>query len=556
MTNGANAAFDGLVQSYYQAWFRYHPEAAVNAGVDGHAGELRPYHDDDIGALVALNEKLLAELEAFRSQDLDEDRLIDLRVLQGAALIEIQELRESDWRHHNPHVFLPVEAIHQLFLKPVKGFATALRSRLRQIPDYLRGARIHLMQTPELIPVLWAEAAHQAARAGVQYIRNLENHPRVLQEVGRPGTLHELTEAAAHALLDFANFLESDLGPRCEGDFACGRRHFERLLAHRHFLDVDAAALGACGQQLFETTLRALKDACRALTGNEDVASLLARIQAEHPTSESLIETYRRSMEEAHAFLVENDLVSMPPRQALKVVETPEFLRHEIPFAAYVEPAPNDPEQVGYYYVTPSTDPAQLAEHNTLSIAHTGVHEAWPGHHLQFVTAHGRMVSRSLPRQLNASATLYEGWALYSESLMQEQGFLSQPESRFQLLRDRLWRALRVLLDVELHTGGLPLDCAAERMVETLGFSYSQAMADLTWYSMAPTTPMGYATGWALVNAARDRLRLKPDFNLKQFHDGLLASGSIALPLVIERPVGAETWRASRDMIFGTRAAA
>ena len=553
--SGANATFDALVVAYYQAWFRYHPERAVDVGIDGYAGMLRPYDDDEIGALVALNEKLLAELEALDTSALDPDRLVDLKVLEGAAHIEICELRESDWRRHDPGQFLPVDALHQLFLKPVKGFATALRQRLGQIPAYLRGARAHLMETPELIPVLWVESAHQTARAGADYIRSLENHPKVLHEVGRVESLHALLEPAAQALLEFAHFLETELGPHCEGDFACGRRHFDRLLRQRHFLDIDADTLHGFGRQLFDITRRDLRDVTRELSGQDDPAVLLSRIQADRPVGGSLVEAYRQSVEAARDFVVGHDLVSLPPAQELRVVETPEFLRHQIPFAAYVEPAANDPAQVGYYYVTPpDDDPELLAEHNPLGIAHTAVHEAWPGHHLQFVTAHQTQASRSLPRLLNPSATLYEGWALYCEALMQEQGFLERPESRFLLLRDRLWRALRILVDVGLHTQGLPLDEAAEWMVETLGFSYSQAMGDLNWYSMAPTVPMGYATGWALVNAARDRLRLQPDFALKGFHDGLLASGSIALPLVIRRQFGEDTWQSARNMIFPVQA--
>ena len=192
------------------------------------------------------------------------------------------------------------------------------------------------------------------------------------------------------------------------------------------------------------------------------------------------------------------------------MVETPIFLRHQIPFAAYCEPAPNDSAQRGYYYVTPPQTEEELAEHDDIGLMHTCVHEAWPGHHLQFVTANLNPAARRLPRLLNASATFYEGWALYSEQLMQEEGFLNRPESRVILLRDRLWRALRILIDIEIHTRNISLETAANRLVTELGFPRSQALAELTWYSQAPTVPFGYATGWALINALRDHLRHAP----------------------------------------------
>lgn len=542
--------FDQLVEAYYRAWFRYHPEAAVEAGVEGYAHLLTPYGDDDIGALVSLNEKLLDALEELERDALDPQRRLDYEVLYGAALIEIHQLRESDWRYHDPGRFLPLEALNQLLLRPVANFAEALRARLSLIPEYLRGARAPLSQTPELVPILWLEAALRSAEAGVDFIRELDQHPKVRQAVTRIDSLREPLDAAVHALQEFQRFLETDIAPRAEGDFACGRTQFERLLRYRHGLDIGVDALERFGQGLLETTERDLKDACRALRGDEDIGAALADIQAEHPSAEDLLDAYRRSMREAHDFVQQHDLVSLPAQQQLKVVETPVFLRHLIPFAAYVEPAVSDPEQCGYYYVTPVSGEA-LGEHNRLSIAHTSVHEAWPGHHVQFVTANAGYASRSLVRRLNPSSTLYEGWALYCESMMHEHGFLAGPRSRLVLLRDRLWRALRVVLDVGLHTRGLSVDLAAERMIDTLGFGYSQAMAELSWYSMAPTTPQGYALGWALIEATRDRLRLtEPGFGDKSFHDRLLAGGSVGLPWVIAQQFGEGTWRSVSAMLF------
>jgi uncharacterized protein (DUF885 family) len=263
-----------------------------------------------------------------------------------------------------------------------------------------------------------------------------------------------------------------------------------------------------------------------------------------------LISRYREEMEAAKAFVKDKQLVSIPAKEQLKVVETPIFLRHVIPFAAYLDPAPNDPEQVGYYYVTPSVND-EAREHNAVSLKHTCVHEAWPGHHLQFVTANLSNTSNTLPRLINASATLYEGWALYCEQLMREQGFLAQAESAFVLLKDRLWRALRIMIDVEIQTRGLAIEQAAEKMQTLLGFSRSEAMAELSWYSQAPGVPMGYATGWALINATRDRLQtVNKHFDLKDFHDKLLSAGSIALPFVIRSRFGQPMWESVRRQVF------
>ena len=536
-----------LIDSYYQAWFRFHPEKAVDLGVEGYGHLLTPCDDDHIGALISLNEKLLASADELDVSALTPGERLDVHLLYGGALLELERLAEQDWRRRDPARFLPINAIYQLTVRSVSDLQQALTSRLQAVPGYLREARTFLREEPEQIPALWLESAVTEARVGAAYLRELRQHPQFSEY-----QLDAELEAAAHAVEDYAAFLERDLGPLAQGDFACGHEYFDMLLRYRHGLSLTADDLHAFGQRLFDTTLAELKAETRRLRGDEDVQALNRQIQAEHPDAADLLAAYQQGMEAARAFVTQHRLLSLPQVENLKVIETPGFLRHHIPFAAYLQPAPKDPQQQGWYYVTPASNEMALGEHNFASLPHTCVHEAWPGHHCQFVTANLNAVASSLPRLGNPSATLYEGWALYCEQLMQEQGFLKAPESRFVLLKDRLWRALRILLDVELHTRGLEMAAAAERMQMALGFTQEQAMADLTWYTRAPTVPMGYATGWALINAARERLQQnKPGFDLAGFHDQLLAEGAIALPYVLKTQFGDAFWEEVRQDVFG-----
>ncbi len=541
--------FDRLRDQYYRAWFRFNPEVAVDVGVPGYADRLAPYATDDIGALISLDESLLAGLDELDPAALDPDRAIDFALMRGSALLELEELIEFDWRHRDPQRYLPLNAIHQLTIREVEAFPAALRARLAAVPGYLHGARHHLSTQAERIPPVWLEAAVTAAEDGVGYVRDLPEHPKV--RAGPADGLGELVAAAAEALHAYARFLEEHIAPRASGDFAWGARRFGHLLSYRHFLDVTPAAVHALGEQLVTQTVRDLKRACRDLAGHEDVDTVVRSIQARHPRRDHVLTNYRVGMQAARAFVSAQDLVTMPQPEHLDVVDTPPFLRHQIPFAAYVDPMPDDPRQQGYYYVTPPADGKGLAAHNEIELLHTCVHEAYPGHHLQFVTANRNITARSLPRLLNPSATLFEGWALYCEQLMHEQGFLNGHEHELMLLKDRLWRALRIVIDTEIHTGRRSFDGATGLLQKHLGFTPAQAMGELTWYSQSPAVPMGYATGWAMINAARDRLRAeRPELTLRAFHDRLLSCGSIALPLVLRRAFGDDLERRVHDMLF------
>lgn len=539
--------FGELVDRYYQAWFRYHPTAAVDAGVPGFDGLLPLFDDDDISALVVLNEKLLSSLEELDPSALDSAASLDYHLLYGSVLIEGNELLERDWRLSAPQRFLPLDALHQLTVRPVPDRRAAMRERLQAVPGHLRRARTLLSREPERIPSLWLEAAVLEAESGCDFVTGLKYYPE-FKGKGLDAGVDEVVTA----LHEFARFLERDIGARATGDFAAGRKDFDRRLQHRHFLGLDADTLHDFGARLFARTHDELQQLTRELRGDEDIAAMTAQIQARHADADQLLEHYRAGMKAARDFVRDRDLVSFPDGEHLNVVNTPVFLRHQIPFAAYQEPARNDPRQQGLYYVTPVTADEDLGEHNEAGLLHTCVHESYPGHHLQFVTANLNERASTLPRLCNPSATLYEGWALYCEQLMQEQGFLGQPENRFILLKDRLWRALRIMIDVEIQTRGVSIEQARERMQAELGFTAGQAMADLTWYSMAPTVPMGYGVGWALINGMRDCLHIEGNgMSLKQFHDELLAEGSVALPLVLASRFGDQRWAEVRQLVFG-----
>ncbi len=534
-----------IIDRYYRTWFRFHPEVAVDVGVAGYANLLKPYGDDELNALKVLNAKLISSLDELNLDTLSQDQQIDLQLMRSSAVLQLESFALRDWRLRDPARFLPVHAIYQLTVRDVENKESAFRERLIAIPAYLRGARSWLDMEPAKIPLIWLESAIAEAERGAEFFRELKQHP----EINNYHVSEELDQAS-HALEDFASYLKNNLAKEAKGDFACGREYFDLILLERHFLNINADELYSFGEKLFTETEQELKKVTHELQGNDDVEGLMKKIQQQRPEKEKLLDEYRKQMQAARQFVKDNDIVSMPGKEELKVIETPGFLQHQIPFAAYYEPSPTDVNQRGYYYVTPAKTEADLGEHNNISLKHTCVHEAWPGHHLQFVKANIKPTSSTLPRLLNASATLYEGWALYCEQLMHELGFITEPESRFVLLKDRLWRALRIMIDVGIHTRGLSLEDAANLMQEKLGFSKGQAMGDLTWYTHAPGVPMGYATGWTLINNLKEEQKKKDKFNLKAFHDTLLSSGSIALPLTIVRGFGLSAWQKAHKTVF------
>lgn len=544
MSTDHSQTFDRIEHSYLTSWCRFNPESALDAGVEDYAGELTPCDDVSLGIQLVLNEKCLAALDEVDASQLDADRLLNYRVLHGWAVLEHHEFMDHDWRYRDPTRFLPIDALHQLTIRPLESFSQAFLSRLQHIPGRVREAKTFLTARPEIIPPVWLKMATVECEAGLQFCHELAAHPRVQKALSQHENIDTALQDAGKAIEDLHHVL-SRLDGKAQGDFSCGREQFERLLHYRHFLPVSPQKLKRFGERLFDATQQALADA-EAETGLS-----LAQIHEHHPTANELLPTYQQEMQAAKDFLKENDLVSLPGRQHLNVVDTPGFLRHQIPFAAYLDPSIADLSQSAFYYVTPVSRDAELKEHNFAAIAQTSIHEAWPGHHLQFVTANQSNKGSALVRRLFPCATLYEGWALYCEQMMLEQGFERYRGQKVVMLRDRLWRALRIIIDVNLHTGEWTLEQAVQEMVDKLGFSTAQATAECNWYSQSPTVPMSYAVGWALINALRDIINPANKQELKAFHDKLLSCGSVALPLVIEHQFGNDIWQQCCQKVFG-----
>jgi uncharacterized protein (DUF885 family) len=529
--------FSDFCADYFRRYFELHPTDAIYYGIAGHDHLLNDYSDEAYRAECALVEESLNRIRQITATDLTPDEAIDHALLEGKLAIQHYEHAKEDYRLKWPDTYVPTDAIYILTVRATDNLADNLLSRLNRTPEALQQGIANLSRKQANPPKLWTENAIEGAKGGISFLDSLAEHPKVQAEVKDQATLRAAIAKAQKAISDFAAFLERDLLPRSRGVYAVGEEHFNLLLKKKHFLHHNAASLLALGEALFAKTKSELEVLAAELAPGKGIEEAARRIQENHPSGDEVLAVYDRAMKAARQFVIDNQLVTFPPKEELHVVYTPVFRRHEIPFAAYLSPSPKDSDQVGYYYVTPVADDDLLREHNWVGLENTSVHESYPGHHLQFSIANCTPAASTLPRLMNESSVFYEGWALYCEQLMQEQGFLKSKEHRFVMLKDRLWRALRIIIDVKTQTGTLSYDEAADLMVRELHFPRAQACGDLNWYSQSPSVPMGYALGWSIINRLRDQeqKRLGNQFNLCQFHDKLLSAGSISLPLVEQR---------------------
>jgi uncharacterized protein (DUF885 family) len=337
-------------------------------------------------------------------------------------------------------------------------------------------------------------------------------------------------DAAAAALVSFGDAL-AGLQERATAGFAIGRELFDRKLHTWHMIRENADELLRYGERLRDHALWLLQSVAAEIDADATWPEIADRLRADTPAPSTALGEYDAAVRSARAFVEERELVRVPDAP-LAVVPTPEFLRALVPFAAYQGPGAFDEEQEGRFFVTLPGPEDPWCQRARAELPSTALHEAIPGHHLQIVTANA--LERPL-RRVVATPAAREGWALYCETLMAEQGFLATRESRFFQAHHLLWRALRVTLDVSLHTLGMSRATASRILRETLGFDEASAESEVRRYCAYPTYQLCYAVG------RRDILQLRDDaraargesFSLAGFHQELLSYG--AYPTVLAR---------------------
>ncbi|MDQ3937077.1 MAG: DUF885 domain-containing protein [Chloroflexota bacterium] len=417
--------------------------------------------------------------------------------------------------------------------RPLAQRLAAIGSRLEAAPRLMEEHRtrlgerpVHLWNELELdaaqsMPALFAEVI---AAAGDEFGDGHAEQRRIKRAA----------RAASRALDDYCAWIREQLS-RADDDFALGPERYEELIRLRAFDGLSSDDILQIGYDQLDENRRARRRVAAEIDAEASEREVLDRVKSDHPADfAGALEAYRRAMAEARQFVVDHDIASMPPAESLAVSATPAYLRNVLPFAAYFSPARFDPRSSGIYVVTPSIgdEPRALREHNYAAIYNTSIHEAYPGHHQQLTAA---LAHPSLVRLLVEAPEFIEGWAMYCEQMMREEGFSTSPKHLLAMYTDAIWRACRIILDVRLHRRETGLEDGVRFLAEQTGMATTNATVEVNRYSYTPTYQLSYLLGKTLLLRLRsdERARLGARFSLKAFHDALLREGN--LPISIHR---------------------
>ena len=530
--------FTDFVEGYLDFRWRTSPLSATFAGIHKYDHELDNVDGDFIHQANANKKEYLSELEKIPEHELTDTEQIDWQLLRNELKSDIKDYEEIQFWRTRAAVY-PEICAHSMFILWIREFApleeraSAILSRMREVPRILRDGARNLENCPQLFVNLGIEMTDGC----VSFIQDLL--PKLGAEV--PGIRKQLEDNATKALSalqDYRQYLKTELLEKSSGDFAVGKTLFEFKLKNDHLLPYTAQEILEIGQDMKAKTEDAMRQVARKIDPEKEWFEVVSEVKKVHPKPSELLQTYKKEMESARDFVVQKGLVTLPDDERLDVIPTPSFSRPILPYAAYMNPAQFEEQQTGHFYVTlideslsPEEQEEILRGHPSFGIPVIALHEGYPGHHLQLVIAN--KLENKL-RRLLETTVFVEGWALYCEEMMYDAGFYSDPRSRLLQLKDQLWRACRVIIDVGLHTKTMSYEQAVDLLVNDAKLQRLHAEKEVTRYTYTPTQPMSYLIGKKQILEFRNDYQKKVgnDFNLRDFHDKLLSFGSIPVCLI------------------------
>lgn len=464
---------------------------------------------------------------------------IDLEILQSAIQSEIHELEViRDWKR-NPMTYLgkPAEGIDLLmklsFAPPAERLRSAI-GRLKMTPALIAAMKANVQDVPKEFADLGLIVAKGS---GGFFKKDLPAWAK--DAAGKDEKLlaefKEANKAAAAAFDDAAAWIEKDLMPKATGKYAIGEDAYLKKLQYDEMVEINLEKLLAVGMANLKRDQDAFAATAKKIDPKRTPLEVLAMITDDHPKPEDLVPATRSTIEKCRKFLLDKKIVSIPSEVRPTIAETPPFLRTGGFASMYTPGAYETKATEAFYYVTPPEtewDAKRKTEHmrlfNRSALEVLTIHEAYPGHYLQFLYA------KQFPtkvRKLHACGSNAEGWAHYSEQMILDEGFADgDPKIRLAQLHDALLRDCRYIVGIKLHTAGWTVEQGKKFFMEQ-GYQEAEGAFQESRRSTYNPTYLYYTLGKLQILKLREDWKKAKgeDYSLQKFHDEFIRHGAIPI---------------------------
>jgi uncharacterized protein (DUF885 family) len=545
--------FQKIAYDYIEEELTANPEQATELGDHRFDSQLTDYSAQARAKELATQKEFRDKLNALDGSQLTGANNVDFRILKeniDYQIFRAEELKEPEW---NPLVYMQSLA-NSLYLLVARDFAPPeqripnLRQRMEAIPRVIAQTKANLQHPPRI----HTETAIEQAQGAINLVREglaplLDRVPQMKKE------LAPLQEKTAAALEDYKKWLEKDLLPRSDGDFRLGVDKFRKKLRFALASDLSMEEIMKRAQldlqqtqtAIYETALPLYKkyfpeaDPPALADKKKVTTAVLNKLAEQHPDDNTIVGYAQKIVGEATDFVRSHNLVTIPDTP-LDVIVMPEFKRGQA--IAYCDASgPLEKNGKTFFAVAPTPNDwskqrkeSFFQEYNNYMVRDLSVHEAMPGHYLQLAHAN-EFRAPTLVRAIFQSGTFIEGWAVYCEQMMAEQGY-GGPEVKMQQLKMRLRAICNAVLDQRIHAGNMSEPEAMDLMMKEGYQQEGEAVAKWKRARLTSTQLSTYFVGVTEHLDLRDMAKKKAgaSFDQKKYNDQVISYGSPPVKYVRE----------------------
>jgi uncharacterized protein (DUF885 family) len=549
-TASGDAAFMALADDYFDNfYFPSNPTAATTAGIHRYDAQLEDFSSDEVQRQVKALHGYLQRFQAVDAATLSErvqgDRELLLASIRS-SLLTLQTIRpwQKDPNFYTTGITDSAFVLMERNFAPPNERLRLVCAREKLMLAALRNARANLHNPPHI----FTEIALEQMPGIIRFYQS--DLPSAFSGADDAGLQREFSAANASvlaALKDYQQWLAHELLPRSHGEYRLGTRTFRGKLADDEMVDTPLPRLLQIGMADLRHNQAEFARVARELEPGKSARQVLAELALDHPPPDQLLESFRATFDSVVAFLEQHAIVTVPSTVRPILRETPPFMRATT-FASMDTPGPFEPSAQEAYFNVTLPDPAWDAQHTAgfmaqfsyPVISNVVVHEAYPGHYIQFLWMH-HVDDRV--RKLVGADSNSEGWAHYCEQMMLDEGY-GQPGSgaadqrqakrlRLGQLQDALLRNARYIVAIKLHTGQMSFQQAVDFFVQQ-GYQSREVGLVETKRGTSDPTYLYYTLGKLQILKLRSDLaaRQGASFRLQQFHDAFMQQGFPPIRLV------------------------
>ncbi|MEO7064522.1 MAG: DUF885 domain-containing protein [Dokdonella sp.] len=545
----ADVAFTTLADEFFDSYyFPTNPSTATATGIHTYDGKLEDYSRAGVDQEIARLQQWDKRVSAVDPKALDEqtrgDRQLVLNYIHS-TLLTLQTIRpwEKNPDTYSSGITGSAFVIMERKFAPLPDRLRALIDREKLMPAVLQAARANLKNPPKI----YTEIALEQLPGLIAFFSN--DVPAAFKDVDDTQLQKDFADsngAVIKALGEYEAWLKSDVLPKSKGDFRIGADTYRKKLAFDEMVELPLDKLIAIDMANMRKNQGDFARVAKELDPDKQPAQVLAELAADHPGRAKLLDSFRATFDGLIAFINSKQIITIPSDVRPTLEETPPFMRATT-FASMDTPGPYEKVAKQAFFNVTLPDPAWskqrtdefMAQFSYPVISSVAVHEAYPGHYVQFLWMHN---IHDRVRKLLGANTNVEGWAHYCEQMMLDEGLAQsvypndarqQKMLRLGQLQDALLRNARFVVGIKLHTGQMTMDQAVDFFVKEGYQSRAVGLVETKRGTSDPTY-LYYTLGKLEILKLRADVQAKQgkSFNLKQFHDSFMQQGFAPIKIV------------------------